>query len=551
MSSSLADEKAKQRGARFIKVESHRQQILSRVRGAAGASSSASAGLSKLHKREDFLAQHSFISPLPPLPVDVRGNAFPFDDDLHSAYDMIHGLSGATEVPRLLYAEPDLGVGIPLMDPLVYTLPSGPMPPMDSVDKKICGTEFSQPAKRKEGFQGLDPSKFEWLMLSQHLHNDLYDSVYKHAGMVVTQKEFLEKSRQEAKKQAQARGSRAQLIEESFEAMSAEAAVPLHPIQPKLQVKRAWEVMPDANAQGQHYFSVTFDADPSIDRDGDEGRSRASGTARPQQPPQTPSQKRARVSHSVLLLSTSQPVEKKENSSVFHLLLPKTDVAEEFQEKEERGEEHDDPLPLTVTRDYVVAIERCRAGAASATESGHGEETFVFVLDDNQLEARFAPVEFRANLVRKPHMAGSSSSGSASGIGSQRLGGSAHIVKRALVEEEEEDKEAWEASIDLPDPTEVLEKLRKKKLARKQARSEAIESSVNSSRNGAASAGGGSDGVSGRIRGGMNEDGAALDKTVIVGADANTDVTRSEQTEQGKADLNDEDLFGVEADEDE
>lgn len=551
MSSSLADEKAKQRGARFIKVESHRQQILSRVRGAAGASSSASAGLSKLHKREDFLAQHSFISPLPPLPVDVRGNAFPFDDDLHSAYDMIHGLSGATEVPRLLYAEPDLGVGIPLMDPLVYTLPSGPMPPMDSVDKKICGSEFSQPAKRKEGFQGLDPSKFEWLMLSQHLHNDLYDSVYKHAGMVVTQKEFLEKSRQEAKKQAQARGSRAQLIEESFEAMSAEAAVPLHPIQPKLQVKRAWEVMPDANAQGQHYFSVTFDADPSIDRDGDEGRSRASGTARPQQPPQTPSQKRARVSHSVLLLSTSQPVEKKENSSVFHLLLPKTDVAEEFQEKEERGEEHDDPLPLTVTRDYVVAIERCRAGAASATESGHGEETFVFVLDDNQLEARFAPVEFRANLFRKPHMAGSSSSGSASGIGSQRLGGSAHIVKRALVEEEEEDKEAWEASIDLPDPTEVLEKLRKKKLARKQARSEAIESSVNSSRNGAASAGGGSDGVSGRIRGGMNEDGAALDKTVIVGADANTDVTRSEQTEQGKADLNDEDLFGVEADEDE
>ena len=57
--------------------------------------------------------------------------------------------------------------------------------------------------------------------------------------------------------------------------------------------------------------------------------------------------------------------------------------------------------------------------------------------------------------------------------------------------------------------------------------------------------------MSGRIRGGMNEDGAALDKTVIVGADANTDVTRSEQTEQGKADLNDEDLFGVEADEDE
>lgn len=527
---------------RRAKVESHRANILSRVRGASGAATSASQGLSKLHKREDFLAQHSFISPLPPLPIDVRGNAFPFDDDLHSAYDMVHGISGATEVPRLLYAEPDLGVGIPLMDPLVYTLPSGPLPPMDNIDKQICGKEYSQPAKRKEGIQGLDPSKFEWLMLSQHLHNDLYDAVYKHAGMVVTQKEFLEKSRQAAKKQAQARGSKSQRIIESFDVMSADAAVPQHPIQPKLQVKRAWEVMPDTNAQGQHLFAVSFDADPAIDRDGDEGRSRANGTARAQQSSQTPSQKRARVSHSVLVLSTTQPSDRKENSSLFHLLMPKTDVAEEFQQKEEEGEDYDEPLPLTVTRDYVVAIEKCRAsggggGSSGANlESGHGEETFVFILDDNQLEARFAPVEYRANLVRKPHMSGSSSS--SSGVGSQRLGGSAHIVKRALVEEEEEDKEAWDASLELPDPTEVLEKIRLKKLARRQARTEAIESSLLLRT-----------AESARGEGGVGIEHLSQNNAQVISGSAALDNTQKSGVGNAGGDLNDEDLFGDEADE--
>ena len=259
---------AAKKAAAQQKVAKHRQATLSVVNRPAQSSLAAQhSATARLHKEEALLCPVALSAALPELPVEQRFVSFPFDEDFHTAFDQLHGVSAEAAAPRLLHPEPDLGEGLALVNEQAYALPAaGAAPRLHPLDAAICDERLAQPPARRAGADAVAPEKIEWLMNSQHLHNDLYDAVYKHGDVVETQRKHLEKKREQIAGQLAARGSRKQRIEASFR--SGDAAVPPHPTMPKLAAVRTWELLPDPGAGGLHLCAVSFDADPG---EGDKG----------------------------------------------------------------------------------------------------------------------------------------------------------------------------------------------------------------------------------------------------------------------------------------
>lgn len=427
------EERERRRAEKLRKVGQHRAQILKRA--------NAQQGRSRLHKREDFVCPVRFENTLPEVPVEAKNLAYPFDEDILYAYDLLNGVSSESAAPRAFHPEPDLGVGINLIDPLAYTIPSekerGKLHPLDAV---ATSSEFARPAARK--VEAVDSSRVEWLLLSQHLHNDLYDAVYKHGDSVAVQQKDLDR-----KKAALARmygGSREERIAKSFEACGPEAVL-RHPTNAGLQPVAVWELLPDPDRWGLPYVAVTFDADP------DDATARKSRKLAPLAPPV----KRARLEHSLIRAHPHQAVSTRDSSTVVNFMLPE---AEEVDPASHPGGATAEPLHVSVKRDYSMVVEKLEPGA--------GDELLAFVWDDATSTVSFAPIDMRASLTRVKAREEHSGEGG---------GATAAVHRRGLTPEEADDLELKRVHIEQANPAPRLLELRERKEQREAAARAAVE----------------------------------------------------------------------------
>lgn len=481
------EERERRRAEKSRKVQQHRAGILQKVnKGAAGtssqttatggATSSSQAGLSKLHKREeDFLCPVHFDNTLPELPAEQKYVAYPFDEDFITAYDILHGLSSETNQPRIYHPEPDLDIVIPLIDPETYTIPSHPVPlsSLHPLDADIISNNYARPAVRRTD-STIDHAKVEWLMLSQHLHNDLYDAVYKHGDMVANQAAHIAKKQNELKQKVIAGGTRQERIENSFNVCKSNDIPLVHPSNPKLEPVKVWDVLPIPDAGGIEYIAVNFDADPD---DISERKLRKLPTL-------SPGVRHQRLTHGLLKAVNGQDVDMRDRMTTTQLLLP---LAEDMANLSIRdttaaastGDKTDSftntgtdgglaavPLRYEIIRDYSMFVDSGeKIESVGIGTVGGGEENFAFVWDDIQGCVYYAPVKKRATITRLKARFDATSTTHVDAV----------VHRRTLRPEELDQLEEWRAKIDENDPSETLEKIQE----RRQARLAAIRTAAN------------------------------------------------------------------------
>ena len=466
------EERDRRRAEKSRKVQQHRAGILQKVKsgtsGGTGTTSTTSgtsasqAGLSKLHKREeDFLCPVQFDNTLPELPDEQKYVAYPFDEDFLTAYDILHGFSSETNQPRIYYPEPDLDIGISLIDPETYTIPSTPVPAssLHPLDADITNSIYARPAVKRTDTT-IDHAKVEWLMLSQHLHNDLYDAVYKHGDIIAYQANHLAKKQQELKQKVAAGGTRQERIENSFTVCKDEEIPLVHPNNPKLEPVKVWDVLPIPDAGGIEYVAVNFDADPD---DITERKLRKLSTL-------TPGIRNTRLTHSLLRTPNGQSVDMRDRMTTTQLLLPLADdmanlnlhdtdtpSTDTYTNTTKDNGLNTPPLRYEIIRDYSMFVDLGeKIESVGIGTVGGGEENYAFVWDDVQGCVYYVPVKKRATLTRLKARSDTSSTTHVDAV----------VHRRTLRPEEVDHLAEWRAKIDEPDPTETLEKISERRQAR-------------------------------------------------------------------------------------
>jgi hypothetical protein len=383
------EERARRRAEKAAKVGAHRADVLRRL--------NTKRTLSTLHKADTFVAPVRFENRLPEVPVEQRYIAYPFDEDLVYALDVTQAVS-TDAGPRVFNAEPDVGVGLALglLDPAAYTLvPGGSAAPKHPADVAICSADYAAPATQARAVIA-DTERIEWLMRSQLLHSDLYDSVYKHNDAIGAATKELEKERVDFERARMAR-PRASRIAAAFSAAaridSAASSNDLrHPLTPALTARRVWTLLPEADAPGQALVEVTFDREP----EGDSGLATASRSL-----------KRARLSRGLIRTAASQAVDMRTRSTTVHLLLPEP----------ARGGGAAAEL-LAPEGEYTLEY----------SEPSKGEQHFALLWHAASGVVNFTPVLSKASLVRV----------SRADVGSDAAAFAA-VTRRALTEAEEDD----------------------------------------------------------------------------------------------------------------
>jgi hypothetical protein len=364
------EEKSRKRAEKKRLVDVHRSKVLKVVNPQAQAVVKGS------RREEEISVPVRFTNDLPDVPVEAKFVTYPFDEDFLTAFDILNGVSSETARPRTFHPDLDLGVGVSLLDPEAYSLAAdGAVPPVHPTDAYITSEDFARPAAKKVDI--VDPAKVEWVLLSQHLHNDLYDAVYKHSdsGRVQT----LDFARRKAALAAEmGPGDKVTRIEASFAACSGDAPL-VHTTKPTLQPRRVWELLPDPERVSTKFVSVAFDVDPddTMDR-----RSRGA----PALPPAT---KRARLARGLLRTPAAQPVNANENSTVVHFLLPEAEDVEPAVQGAGRAAA---PMHARAVRDYAMVVDRA--------DPRTGEELLVWAWDDQNARVMYTDVRARAFLTR-------------------------------------------------------------------------------------------------------------------------------------------------------
>lgn len=368
------------------KVGAHRAEILRRL--------NQTQKLSKLHKADTFIAPVRFENRLPEIPVEQRYMAFPFDEDVVYAYDVLHGVSSEVAAPRTFHPEPDVGVGagFGLLDPSMYLCPPAGAA-VHPTDAAICSAEFAAPASVATAVR-VDSARVEWLMRSQLIHNDLYDAVYKHSDSTAAAAAQLERRGRvflEAEKV-----KRPQRVDATFAAAAAlDATIARgelrHPHAPTARVSRVWTLLPETMAAGVPLIEVAFDGDP------DEGDGVGDIAV-----------KRARLTRACVRQAPLQPTG---GAPTVQLLLPAPSSGGAGT-ADAGVEQH------SVTREYTI----------ESTTPALGEQQFALVWHSASGIVTFSPVLNRAALVRTTRATG--------GEGDAGERGAVFVQRRALLPEE-------------------------------------------------------------------------------------------------------------------
>lgn len=413
-------------------------------------------------KKEVAVRQSNFIAPteyevaLPELPVDAKHVAFPFDEDVLYAYDVIHGVSSEVGTLHGLHAEFDMGVKINVMD-LEAATPSAPgAVQLDPLDAFICRPEFARPAARKGAAAASSgggagavaaaagDEEFEWMLRPNYMHLDLYDAVYKHADARVTEAEANRKKI--AALRARYAGPRKERILEGFAQAS---AAPVHPTNPRLKPVCVWSLLPDAERAGIAYVHVSFDSDPTT-----------AVVTSPLEAAQPPLAKRARLSGSVI--RTAGGGGTADGTVTVNYLVPQ------------------DPSGGTLrhSRDYHMLVDRPSAVGSAGAKRGpnaQGDEQLALLWDDASATVTYAPIRTRAALTAAPTTSSSSSSSSASS------GVAVPVLPRALLEEERDAMDGLAADMtetDAQSRAAAHAEIRARRLTRLEAQRAAVESAA-------------------------------------------------------------------------
>lgn len=412
------EERARRRADKAAKVGAHRTDVLRRL-------NTKSARLT-LHKADTFVAPVRFENRLPEVPVEQRYIAYPFDEDLVYALDVTQGISSDAAAPRVFHPEPDVGVGLALglLDPAQYFVGGAVLAAQrHPADVAICAPDFALPATAARAVIA-DTERIEWLMRSQMLHNDLYDSVYKHNDPVSAAAAELDKERI-AFELVRSSRPRAVRVAASFAAASALDAAAArgelrHPLTPALVARRVWTLLPEVEAPGLHLVEVAIDREPGVDVC---ASSRAS--------------KRVRLSRAIVRTAPAQSVDLRSRSTTVHLLLPE---------------------PPRTAHDTVPLFAPEGEYSLEHSEPARGEQQFVIRWHPVSGEATFAHVCAKAALVR---VANAGAAG-----GSADAGALAAVVRRAPTEAEEDDVDDARARARDADAASALSKVTGRRRAR-------------------------------------------------------------------------------------
>ena len=245
--SETENDRARRRAEKQKRVGEHRQAILQRF--------NQSQRVKQPKKEIDLLCPIEYQNTLPAVPLDPKLMIYPFDDDFVTAFDAANGVSSDAAVPYELHSQAHLGLTVNLVDPDAYEVPpAGSRPPLDPLDAEITSEAYAKPAAHRKdaaaaanaGAAVDESAAVEWMVHSQLMHLDLFDSVYKHADVGATAAASLASKR--AALDAAFRGTRADRIAASFAAAAknSDAAALRHPTRPHLRAKAVWEVLPDA-----------------------------------------------------------------------------------------------------------------------------------------------------------------------------------------------------------------------------------------------------------------------------------------------------------------
>ena len=460
-----AEERNRRREEKVQRVGAHRAQILQKVNAQKERKVST--------VREEFICPIEYDNTLPELPVEAKYMAYPFDEDLLTAYDVLHGVSTELTVPHVLHAEPGLGLRLNMVDPAAFIAPPASSEMLDPMDEYITSSDFAKPASRtaKRDASAAATPNVEWMVRPNLMHLDLYNSVYKHADTAETMKSGA--MRAQAAREALLSGARRIRIDAGFAAVSGAAELK-HPTNSNLRAERVWQVLPDPDRTAVHYVHATFDGDPD---DTEDRRLRGDPTL-------TANAKRVRLDHAVIRMPTDHPVAAREGSVVAQFLLPGPEdvpslIASSTAAAIDSGAASasslstaasgDPLLHLSAIRDYhLVAEELGNAGTsgsrtAAAAKPGRnmqrmgGEEYLVLFWDDQNAVVTFAPVRARATMTAIQAHASAASSSSSSSSAAGEAGGSggvitAVIARRPLLPEEVDAAELGRASVDSEDP---------------------------------------------------------------------------------------------------
>ena len=417
------DKKAARR-AKELRVLAHRQKVFGSIQ-----------------KQSLVIVPVQYSNHLPELPMEQRFIGFPFEDDSSFAYDLLDALhveAGANPYTP----EPDIGLGVVLglSDPLKYTAPEV-SEALHPADKEICSPSYAKPAvKRKDGVSGADASRLEFFMDSHLLHNDLYDSVYKHADSVSLQHEYVTRKKEEISKVERSVSKRAQ-VAASFAAAqelvthpattSTTSSTPSkhsalqHPSNAKLSVKRTWSLLPDLEAAGLKQVAVQFDRDPC------------------EAEPLSRATKRSRISRSVIRSTPGRIVDRSNKTSAVHLLLP--DGAESMAQANQAIRPFS---KLNPTREYMMTVYEKK------------EEVLMLRWNDKSGEVFFSSVKTQAECTRSKKAGVSAGE---DGEDASTLGARLITLHRGLLDNELEDWEEGRALVSEADPREILEKVKQRR----------------------------------------------------------------------------------------
>ena len=221
-----------------------------------------------LLKVSQFNCPLSFRNTLPDIPCNPKFLEYPFDARRFTKYTGLYEPTKLEELYKFqIHPEPDLGIGMDLVDPDKYKVPTS-TPQLAAEDERLLNWEKVQ-KEEKEQRMGKS-SRMEkrpdvtWLRKTVYTENDLFDNVHK----FVTEAQVKEnqEKRLSADLDSRARTAAEKIIDIQATFDAANSDTPLvHPTKKGMKIASVVPLLPAVDLWVNNYTNMVFGYDPLND----------------------------------------------------------------------------------------------------------------------------------------------------------------------------------------------------------------------------------------------------------------------------------------------
>ncbi|ORY74052.1 RNA polymerase II-associated [Leucosporidium creatinivorum] len=341
-------------------------------------------------QKADLLVKVRYKQNLPPPPFPPRLLHIPTHPSRYSTYEFLNPLSSERELPMIVDGELGMPLELGKIAPGSYgdgsywtgsrtgiAPPLGSGPPVHEDDLDLLGetggstsatTSLPSTPGGSSSVMG-DRKKVDvsWLRRTEYLSSEGGNKPAP-AGLGTIKKE--------AKAEALAPASRADLISQSFITAHSPLADLRHPSKPHLRAESSWDVLPDSLLWANQLNLVRFGEDPGENKVGAHGRVGAD--------PRLPR-------------AIFRPVEIPDEEGRIGYFLPQDDeTAAQYERRREQGEEgiiEGEMFDFKHVRDYEIATSR------------HLHQEYIFCFEDGQDDEALAAAAADAAGAEKPPVA--------------------------------------------------------------------------------------------------------------------------------------------------